>query len=221
MTQDNEQHWQDYITIPAFDKRMNPSNFVDNKAPAHLLDKDLRFDYLTKLTYKEASLELKSSMKPESYKSLNGAFRAFKYKKNKSLATINIEKPALEQLQRVQRNLGLNEYDSSFTDTILWLTSPPVRREEDTLQALFDANNECEFIEFGDRPTSSILRQLTLLQSRMSYGDQKLLQKIVEHTFINGWISKKGTRSDSPDKIKERLEHDEIFNVVSDFKSGT
>lgn len=212
--------WLDYISLSAFDRRMVDSNFTSGLAPEYLVDRDRRKTHMSKLTYKAATKELQSLMLPEAYKTLNGAFRAFKYKRNKSLATINIETDALGQLQRVRRELGLDDHDNSYSDVILWLTSPPVRREEDTLQALFNANNNDDLIEFGDNPTASTLRQLALFQSRLSLSDQQLLKKIVEHSFVNGWRAKKGTRSDATDRIEAQLQHDEIFNISSDFKQG-
>lgn len=211
----------EYISLDSFEKRLISTNFIDGHVPIFLLKLDARIEFMSNHTYKTARSTFKSTMIPSAYKSLGDGYRSFQYKKLNNLVNINIERSALESLKSVQRKLGLDEFDNSFSDTIHWLSAPSVRRELETEQALFDAHNECEYIQFGDEPTASILRQVDLLKARMGLSDQKLLEKIIEVSFVSGWKAKKNTRSDAPERIKPTLEKDPLFKVANEIKSIT
>jgi len=201
--------WLEFIQSGACTNNTQAKHFVDGIIPNDIFTRDV----LMKHSYKSYRPVLKKLMLPDSYQKFIRAFKNFKQHTSKDFTTLKIDKRALRQLKKVRTNLGLDNEDDSYSAAIDWLSAPDVRREDDTNQALFDACNDNEYIEFGDEPDKFFYQQLECFMQRLPFKDQEFLGRLVEQSLINGWRAKAQTKGNKIEKLKAAVDEDHLYSL--------
>lgn len=206
--------WNTYVKKPAFNKRLIPQNFINGVIPTWLSVTEERYEKMQDLTFKNIRPEFKKIMTKPAYDALLSAFRTYKYKEVRDLVNVTINRTALVKLNFVTAKLGIDDNDDSISGAIDWLTSPDVRREDETSQALFNASNTDLSSNLSLELPETFLNKARSLRQRMCADDMKLLDEMLANTYANGWIAKKGTRSNDPSKIREELDKDALYKIT-------
>ena len=206
--------WNTYVKKTAFNKRLIPQNFIGGVIPTWLSVTEERYEKMQDLTFKDIRPEFKKVMTKSAYEALLSAFRTYKYKEVRDLVNITINRRALVKLNIVTAKLGIDENDDSISGAIDWLTSPDVRREDETSQALFNASNTDRSSDLPRDQPETFLNKARSLRQRMCADDMKLLDEMLANTYANGWIAKKGIRSNEPSRIREQLDKDALYNIT-------
>ncbi|EWH08865.1 hypothetical protein DS2_15439 [Catenovulum agarivorans DS-2] len=178
--------------------------FVTKDKEFERLDLNIQ-NNLRQMSYRQAQSLLKQTLDDNTFKKLNGRFRAQLHRAKVGKSTLTVDGYLLRKLDAMKNNIGADDY----SDLLEYLLKPDgaYKKELDT----FHTNNQQHRLN-----TQNIESDFSHLLKQLYPEHQSLIKKVLELTFMQGALSAKtsGRLQDLEQACEEHIDKFQ-YNIVN------